>query len=58
MNRVVAQHAGHEVYVVLDNLTNHKPNLTDLWLTDLWLKRRPSVHFHFTRTKQVDLTYA
>jgi transposase len=44
MNQVVAEHAGKEVHVILDNLNTHKPK------RDLWLKRHPNVHFHFTPT--------
>jgi len=44
MNRVVAQHEGKEIHVILDNLATHKPK------RDLWLKRHPSVHFHYTPT--------
>jgi transposase len=44
MNRVVAQHEGREIPVILDNLNTHKPN------NDRWLKRHPNVHFHFTPT--------
>src|SRR5664279_4024895 len=45
MNRVVAQHAGREIHVILDNLNTHKPK------NDCWLKRHPNVHFHFTPTR-------
>jgi hypothetical protein len=31
MNRVVAQHAGKEIHVILDNLSTHKPK-RDMWL--------------------------
>ena len=44
MNKVAAAHAGKEIHVVLDNLSTHKPK------RDLWLKRHPNVHFHFTPT--------
>jgi len=44
MNRMVAQHEGKEVHVVLDNLSTHKPK------RDMWLKRHPNVHFHYTPT--------
>ena len=44
MNRVVADHPGREIHVVLDNLKTHKPK------RDLWLARHPNVHFHFTPT--------
>lgn len=45
MNRIVAEHPGREIHVILDNLNTHKPK------TDRWLKRHPRVHFHFTPTK-------
>jgi transposase len=45
MNRVVAEHPGRELHVILDNLNTHKPK------DDRWLKRHPNVHFHFTPTK-------
>jgi transposase len=45
MNRLVAQHPGREIHVVLDNLNTHKPN------DDRWLKRHRNVHFHFTPTR-------
>src|SRR6476661_2664820 len=45
MNRVVAQNAGREIHVILDNLNTHKPK------NDRWLKRHPNVHFHFTPTR-------
>ena len=45
MNRVVAEHPGRELHVILDNLSTHKPK------NDRWLKRHPNVHFHFTPTK-------
>jgi transposase len=44
MNRVVAQHEGKELHVILDNLSTHKPK------RDLWLARHPNVHFHYTPT--------
>lgn len=44
MNRVVKQHQGKEIHVVLDNLSTHKPK------RDLWLARHPNVHFHYTPT--------
>jgi transposase len=44
MNRVLAQHAGKEIHVILDNLSTHKPK------RDVWLKRHPNVHFHYTPT--------
>jgi transposase len=45
MNRIVAEHTGREIHVILDNLNTHKPK------DDRWLKRHPNVHFHFTPTK-------
>lgn len=45
MNRIVAEHAGREIHVILDNLNTHKPK------NDRWLKRHANVHFHFTPTK-------
>jgi transposase len=45
MNRIVAEHPGRELHVILDNLNTHKPK------NDRWLKRHPNVHFHFTPTK-------
>ena len=44
MNRVVAEHAGREIHVILDNLNTHKPK------HDRWLARHKNVHFHFTPT--------
>lgn len=44
MNRVVRQHAGKEIHVILDNLSTHKPK------RDMWLARHPNVHFHYTPT--------
>ena len=44
MNEIVAEHAGREMHVVLDNLNTHKPK------QDRWLKRHPQVHFHFIPT--------
>ena len=43
MNGVVATYPRKEIHVVLDNLNTHKKN-------ELWLKRHPKVHFHFTPT--------
>src|SRR5271166_5577454 len=45
MNRIVAEHQGREIHVILDNLNTHKPK------NDRWLKRHANVHFHFTPTK-------
>ena len=44
MNRVVKQHPGKEIHVILDNLSTHKPK------RDLWLARHPNVHLHYTPT--------
>lgn len=44
MNRLVAQHAGKDIHVILDNLSTHKPK------RDLWRKRHPHVHLHYTPT--------
>lgn len=44
MNRVVKQHQGKEIHVILDNLSTHKPK------RDRWLARHPNVHFHYTPT--------
>ena len=45
MNRLVADHAGREIHVILDNLNTHKPK------DDRWLARHKNVHFHFTPTR-------
>jgi transposase len=44
MNRVVKQHDGKEIHVILDNLSTHKPK------RDMWLARHPNVHLHYTPT--------
>src|SRR5438105_3246156 len=44
MTRVVAEHSGREIHVILDNLNTHKPK------HDRWLARHKNVHFHFTPT--------
>lgn len=44
MNRIVADHPGRDIHVVLDNLNTHKPK------RDGWLPRHPNVRFHFTPT--------
>jgi len=44
MNRVLAEHPGQEIHVILDNLNTHKPK------HDRWLARHKNVHFHFTPT--------
>src|SRR6266700_7976135 len=42
MTRIVADHPGKEIHVILDNLSTHKPK------RDRWLARHPNVRFHFT----------
>lgn len=44
MNRVVKQHEGQEIHVVLDKPSTHKPK------RDPWLARYRNVHFHYTPT--------
>ncbi|MGB8433870.1 MAG: IS630 family transposase [Burkholderiales bacterium] len=44
MNRVVAEHPGRQIHVILDNLSTHKPK------RDRWLASHKNVHFHFTPT--------
>ena len=44
MNRVVAEHPGRQIHVILDNLSTHKPKC------DRWLTRHKNVQFHFTPT--------
>ncbi len=44
MNRVVAEHPGRQIHVILDNLNTHKPK------HDRWLRRHRNVRFHFTPT--------
>ena len=44
MNRVVATYPDHELHVILDNLSTHKPK------HDGWLARHPRVHLHYTPT--------
>lgn len=44
MNELVADYAGKEIHVVLDNLNTHKPK------RDRWLAAHPAVHFHYTPT--------
>lgn len=44
MNRIVGEHPGREIHVILDNLNTHKPKC------DRWLARHKNVHFHFTPT--------
>jgi transposase len=43
MNSMVAAFAGRDLHVILDNLNTHKKN-------ELWLKKHPKVHFHYTPT--------
>jgi transposase len=44
MNKVVAAFPGRELHVILDNLNTYKKN-------ERWLKKHPSVKFHFTPTR-------
>lgn len=44
MNQIVADYPDQELHVILDNLNTHKPK------RDMWLKRHPNVHFHYTPT--------
>ena len=44
MNRLLADHPGREIHVILDNLNTHKPK------HDRWLARHKNVRFHFTPT--------
>ncbi|MGH3433560.1 MAG: IS630 family transposase [Thermocrispum sp.] len=45
MNEVVADYPDeHEIHVILDNLSTHKPK------HDRWLQRHPNVRLHFTPT--------
>jgi len=44
MNRIVHQHPGREIHVILDNRNTHQPKC------DRWLARHTQVHFHFTPT--------
>lgn len=45
LKKAVAPHAGHEIHVVLDNLSTHStPDAR------AWLNAHPNVHFHFTPT--------
>jgi len=44
MNRVVVDHPGREIHVILDNLNTHEPK------HDRWLARHKNIHFHFTPT--------
>ena len=45
MNDIVASYPDTAIHVVLDNLNTHKPK------NDRWLKRHPTVRFHFTPTR-------
>jgi transposase len=45
MDKVVARYGDREIHVVLDNLSTHKGDDVDAWLT-----KHPSVTFHFTPT--------
>jgi transposase len=44
MNQVVATHPDHDLHVILDNLSTHKPK------DDAWLRAHPRVTLHFTPT--------
>jgi transposase len=44
MNSVVAAFPDRELHVILDNLNTHKKN-------ERWLKKHPTVRFHFTPTR-------
>ena len=44
MNSLVAAFPDRQLHVILDNLNTHKKN-------ERWLKKHPSVHFHFTPTR-------
>lgn len=44
MNRVLSEHPGREIHVILDNLSTHKPK------QDRWLARHKNVQLHFTPT--------
>jgi transposase len=44
MDEVVAEYPNRRLEVILDNLNTHKKN-------DAWLKRHPSVTFHYTPTR-------
>jgi transposase len=44
MNRIIADHPGRQMHVIIDNLSTHKPK------RDRWLARHPNVRFHFTPT--------
>lgn len=44
MDRLVAQHPGKDLHVILDNLSTHRVENTP------WAQAHPQVHFHFTPT--------
>lgn len=44
LNRVIADHPGRQIHVILDNLNTHKPK------RDRWLARHAQVQFHYTPT--------
>jgi transposase len=44
LNRVIADHPGRQIHVILDNLNTHKPK------RDRWLARHAQVQFHDTPT--------
>lgn len=44
MNELIAEYAGQEIHVILDNLNTHKPK------RDQWLARHRNVHLHYTPT--------
>ena len=44
MNRLIADYPDHDIHVILDNLSTHKPK------RDRWLARHKNVHFHYTPT--------
>ena len=44
MNEIISDYPDRQIYVILDNLSTHKPK------NDMWLKRHPNVHFHYTPT--------
>jgi transposase len=44
MDRLVAQHPGKELHVILDNLSTHRLE------KEKWASAHPQVHFHFTPT--------
>jgi hypothetical protein len=44
MNELISEWPDRDIYVILDNLSTHKPQ------EDRWLRKHPRVHFHFTPT--------